>query len=145
MKIRIDRKMYSKAQRIADSQNMTFIRWQFATSIAYGRTGDIPKIPLEKVPRKNSVSVAVSIPKGWTITPKRIAECIALAIEDQNNRDNAWPFRYDRSSLDAVVQLETFLGRSCDYNQAQEYIDKRLAERKAEIAAESKHTKKGRK
>jgi Zn-finger nucleic acid-binding protein len=145
MKIRMDRKTYAAAQRIADAKNMTFLHWAFMAIKRYRDSADKPIRLLEPLTRENSTSVAVSVPDGSTVTPKRIRECIAIELDIQNNYDNVWPYRYDRSSLDAVVQLETFLGKSCDYEQAEQYIDRRLSERKAELAAEAKHTKKGRK
>jgi hypothetical protein len=145
MKIRMDKKTYAAAQRIADAKNMTFSHWVFRVIKRYRETADKPTRLLEPLTRENSVSVAVSVPDDYTVTPKRIRECIAIELDIQNNYDNGWPYRYDRSSIEAVIQLETFLGKSCDYQQAEQYIDRRIAERKSELAAEGKRTKKGRK
>ena len=133
MKIRLDRTMYTKAQRIADARKETFTRWSFCVISLYANTAEKPKHELEKLTRSNSVSVAILLPTGLEWTATRIRECIALAIEDQNKLDRFWPHRYDRSSLEAVIQLETMLGRSCDYQKAEAYIDRRIEERKEEI------------
>lgn len=133
MKIRLDRTMYTRAQRIVDAQKKTFSRWAFAVVGCYGHTTEKPKLGLEKLTRSNSVSAAILTPKGLELTATRIRECIALAIEYQNKLDHFWPHRYDRSSLEAVIQLEALLGRSCDYQKAEAYIDKRIEDRKEEI------------
>lgn len=145
MKIRIDRKMYAEAQRIADAMDKTFSNFVACAVFNYHDKPYMPEQELKPLTRSNSVSASVQLLHLFSVKPQRIRECIAIAIEKQRAIESTWPWRYDRSSLDAVVQLETFLGRSCNYHTAQEYIDRRVAERKAEIAAESKHTKKGRK
>ena len=138
MKIRLDRTMYTRAQRIADAQKKTFSRWAFAVVGRYGNTTEKPMHELEKLTRSNSVSAAILTPKGLELTATRIRECIALAIEYQNKLDRFWPHRYDRSSLEAVIQLEALLGRSCDYHKAEAYIDKRIEDRKEEIRVAEK-------
>jgi len=138
MKIRLDRTMYTRAQRTADAQKKTFSRWAFAIVGRYGNTTEKPMHELEKLTRSNSVSAAILTPKGLELTATRIRECIALALEYQNKLDRFWPHRYDRSSLEAVIQLEALLGRSCDYQKAEAYIDKRIEQRKEEIRVAEK-------
>lgn len=148
MKIRMDRKMYAQAQRIADSKNETFSRWAFSAIARYMSTVDKPQGKYDELTRKNSVSVAVKVPVRENVSPARIRECIALTIEDHDNVESGWPFKYDRSTLDAVIQVELMLNSKCvSYCDAQVIMDKRIAERKAEIAAEEgkQKTKKGRK
>jgi hypothetical protein len=152
MKIRITTQMYTRAQRIADAKGITFSSWAFNAICSYGRKGDKPKTSLlvvcEQLTRRNSVSVAISVPMTVTVTPARIRECIALCIEDQDNIDRAWPFKYDRATLDAMIQVERMLNsKSVCYADAVVLVDKRIAERKAEIASEEgkQKTKKGRK
>jgi hypothetical protein len=144
MKIRMDRKMYAEAQRMADTEDIPFTTFVGRAVTFYHRSDMSPNEKLNPLTRENSVSVCIPL---LITTPKRIRQCISIAIEKRRAVESDWPWRYDRSSLDAVVQLETFLGRSCNYHDAEAYIDRRIAERKAEIAAEEgkQKTKKGRK
>jgi len=143
MKIRLDETMYRKAQRIADSRMIPFARWASFEALSKYDSTDKPSTPIGKVTRANSVSVAIHLLNAgnYTINKHRVRECIAMAIEREEK--TVWPYRYDRSSLEAVIQLETFLGRTCSYENAQAYIDKRIEERKEEIrVSEMKESKK---
>lgn len=129
--------MYRKCQRIADAKMIPFARWaSFETLSRYDST-DKPSTPVGKVTRSKSVSVAISLLQvgSNTISKHRVRECLAMAIEREEK--TVWPYRYDRSSLEAVIQLETFLGRTCSFESAQEYIDRRIEERKEEIRVAS--------
>jgi hypothetical protein len=98
----------------------------------WGNTGDKPVEPPKEVTRDNSVVAAYKY-YSTVFSPRTIRACIQLEIEERNKREAQWPYRYDRSSLEAVIQLETFLGRTCGYENAQAYIDRRIEERKEEI------------
>jgi|GEM_PF-5275574 len=132
MKIRLDKKMYGQAQRLADSKGMTFSRW-----VVRMMNDDDPsaKYDLPKLTRDNSVSVFFNDGK-LPVNPEWVRIVIARAVAKDNK--TSWPYRYDRSSLEAVIQLETILGRSCSYENAQAYIDRRIEERKEEIRVSEK-------
>jgi len=143
MKIRLDRKMYAQAQRCADAQYMTFSRWVKRAIIHnYENTSKIGEIVFS-VNRDDSISAFILLPNmdETCFEANKIRECIAIQIERETPKD--WPWRYDRSSLEAVIQLETILGRTCDYHRAQDYIDNRIAQRREEIrVSEMKERKK---
>lgn len=119
--------MYTQAQRCADAKGMSFSRW--VVRMMQDNDPSI-KYDLPKLTRDNSVSVFFNDGK-LPVTPKWVRIVIARAVAKENK--TVWPYRYDRTSLEAVIQLETFLGRTCSYESAQAYIDRWIEERKEEI------------
>lgn len=143
MKIRLDRSMYARAQRIADASNDRFAVWSGRAVCCYCFIKDQPRQPLAKLTRSNSVSVAVNVHADTRVTAQRVRECIALAIEEQDRRDAGWPWRYDRDILDAAIQIEAFLEkRVIGYKEAQAICDRRVAQRKEELRVAEKAKRK---
>ena len=147
MKIRMDRTMYAVGKRIADAHGDTFARWAYRAECCFAFVTDLkPKKALCKLTRQNSISVAIHQHESTNVTPTRIRECIQLAIEQEDERNAEWKYRYDKGTMDAQITVELMVGkRTISYEEAEVIIDRRIAERKAEIAAEAKRTKKGRK
>ena len=146
MKIRMDRTMYAVGKRIADAHGDTFARWAYRAECSFAFPMARPKKPLCKLTRANSISVAINTHPDYDTTPTRIRECIQLAIEQEDERNAEWKYRYDKGTMDAQITVELMVGkRTISYEEAEVIIDRRIAERKAEIAAEAKRTKKGRK
>lgn len=143
MKIRLDRTMYAKAQRIADAQHVPVSTWVFRAECQYAFTDRQPSQPLCKLSRANSISVTVKSHEDSRVTAQRIRECIALAIEEQDKKDIGWPWRYDRSTLDAAIQVEALLERRViGYKEAQAICDRRVAQRKEELRVAEKAKRK---
>jgi len=147
MKIRMDRTMYAVANRIADAHGDTFARWAYRAECCFAFVTDLkPKKALCKLTRLNSISVAINQHADTNVTPTRIRECIQIAIEQEDERNAEWKFKYDKGTMGAAITVELMVGkRTISYEEAERIIDRRIAERKAEIAAEGKKQKKGRK
>jgi hypothetical protein len=145
MKIRLDRTMYAKAQRIADAHNETFASFASRAVRSYAFPGETKTPRICKLTRKNSISAAIhSHPHPYDdVTPERIRQCIALAIEEQDKQDIGWPWRYDRSTLDAAIQISALLERRViGYEEAQAFCDRRVAQRKEELRVAEKAKRK---
>jgi len=132
MKIRMDRQTYTAAQRIADAEGLTFNRWAIG-AIRMWMNNDARPDTMPPVTRTDSVSVAIGI---VGVDPLRMRQCITLAV--QHEQAKPWPWRYDRSTLKAVQQVKMYFKESCSFAQAQDFLDKRLAERTAELRVEKK-------
>jgi hypothetical protein len=137
MKIRLDQKTYRAAQRIADTEGLTFNRWATG-AISKWKNNYWWTVILPPVTRTDSVSVAIDM-EG--LAPLRMRQCIALAVQIENEKP--WPWKYDRATLQAMQQVQMFFKKTCSYAQAQDLIDKRIAERTAELRVEqqTKRTK----
>jgi hypothetical protein len=145
MKIRLDRTMYTRAQRIADAKGDTFAVWSGRQVCCYCFDPRFqPKKPLDKLTRSNSVSVAVHVHADTNVTAQRVRECIALGIEEQDRKDADWPYRHDRSTLEALQTVESMLNkRTLSLSEADQIMDKLVAQRKEEIrVSEMKEHKK---
>jgi hypothetical protein len=145
----MDRTMYFTAKRIADAHGDTFARWAYRAECCFAFVTDLkPKKPLCKLTRQNSISVAIHQHATTEVSPTRIRECIQLAIEQEDERNAQWKYKYDKGTMDAAITVELMLEkRTISYEEAELIIDKRIAERKAVIAKEEAKakTKKGRK
>lgn len=135
MKIRMATSMYARAQRIADAIGDTFAVWSGRQVCCYCFDPRYqPKQPLEKLTRTNSVSVAVHVHADTNVTAQRVRECIALGIEEQDRKDADWPYHHDRSTLEALQTVESMLNkRTISYQEADQIMDKLVAQRKEEI------------
>jgi hypothetical protein len=135
MKIRLHRQTYIAAQRIADAEGQTFSAWATAAIRRWIATEAKP-IEQKAITRQESVSVAI----GCNLPPdsapaNRLRECIEIAVEYEQAKP--WPWRYDRATLQAVQQVKMYFKESCSFSQAQDFLDKRLAERTAELRVEN--------
>jgi len=137
MKIRLDQKTYRTAQRIADAEGYTFNHWAKINILRWMDNEARPD-HLPPVTRTDSVSVAIDM-EG--LDPLRMRQCIALAVQIENAKP--WPWKYDRATLQAMQQVQMFFKKTCSFAQAQDLIDKRIAERTAELRVEqqAKRTK----
>lgn len=136
MKIRLDRKTYCAAQRIADAEGMTFNRWATG-AIRMWMNNDSRPETMPPVTRTDSVSVAIDM---VGLDPLRMRQCITLAVQHENNKP--WPWRYDRATLQAMQQVQMFFKKTCSYAQAQDLLDKRIEERKQELCVEKQRNRK---
>lgn len=94
MKIRLDRKTYIAAQRIADAEGMTFNRWAML-AIRRWIASDAKPQETPALTRANSVTAAVTCDP--TFSAIQIRHCITLAVQFEN--DKPWPWKYDKATL----------------------------------------------
>ena len=134
MKLRMLRTTYAAGQRLADAKGTVFSKWAASAIRKHGAELVEERTPERvKLSRSNSVSVYVDMAD---YDPKTSRACIEQAIRIASNEP--WHYRYDRATLKACITVENYFGRPCDMDRAQELMDARVAQRKAELKARKK-------